>query len=105
MRRHHSPHDSINLDTTGAMSDPRDYKLDLSSIPAQAPADEPSSQPRPYLMIHFACCGVYRRIYRSADGLRYEGHCPKCARPVKFRVGEGGTEFRAVVVDGRNVRD
>ena len=50
-------------------------------------------------MVHFACCGVYQRIYRSPDGKRYEGHCPKCARPVKFRVAEGGTDARAFVVE------
>ena len=65
------------------MSDPRDYKLDLSS----------AGVPR------VACCGVYQRIYRSPDGTRYEGHCPKCAKPVRFKVGAGGTDARFFVVE------
>ena len=84
------------------MSDPRDYKLDVSSMPAHekdAQAKDSPSESRPFLMVNFACCGVYRRIYRSADGLRYEGHCPKCAKPVKFRVADGGTDARAFVVE------
>jgi hypothetical protein len=81
------------------MSDPRDYKLDLSSLPKDQSAKKSPSQPRPFLMVHFACCGVYCRIYRSPDGKRYEGHCPKCARPVKFRVGDGGTDARAFRVE------
>jgi hypothetical protein len=81
------------------MSDPRDYKLDLSSLPNKEPAQTPSPGARPFLMVKFACCGVYQRIYRSPDGKRYEGHCPKCARPVKFRVAEGGTDARAFVVE------
>jgi hypothetical protein len=81
------------------MSDPRDYKLDLSSLPKEQAGKKPSAQAKPFLMIHFACCGVYRRIYCSPDGKRYEGHCPKCARPVKFRVGEGGTDARAFRVE------
>src|SRR3954451_22590786 len=88
-----------NLGPREAMSDPRDYKLDLSSLPDRQKEEQSSAQPKPFLMVHFACCGVYQRIYRSADGLRYEGHCPKCARAVKFRVGEGGTDSRAFVVE------
>ena len=80
------------------MSDPRDYKLDLSSMPKQTEESAPRDA-RPFLMVRFACCGVYQRIYRSSDGLRYEGHCPKCARAVKFRVGVGGTDSRAFVVE------
>ena len=78
--------------------DPRDYKLDLSSLgsgetePANAPA-------RPFIGVHFKCCGVYQRIYRSNDGQRYEGRCPKCARQVRFLVGQGGTDDRYFVVE------
>ena len=80
------------------MNDPRDYELDLSSIPKQGD-DHSTAGAKPFLMVHFACCGVYRRIYRSPDGARYEGHCPKCAKPVRFRVGAGGTDSRAFVVE------
>jgi hypothetical protein len=81
------------------MSDPRDYKLDLSSAKA-ADAQTPSpNTKRAYISVRFACCGVYQRIYRSADGQRYEGHCPKCAKPVRFKVGPGGTDARFFVVE------
>jgi hypothetical protein len=75
------------------MSDPRDYKLDLGgSDPTDAgPAQRPG---RPFVSVHFRCCGVYRRIYRDADGKGYTGHCPKCARPVRFLIGPGGTSAR-----------
>lgn len=93
------------------MSDPRDYKLDLSGagtdgaeVP-QSPrtavrglAAQPESAARPYLSVHFACCGVYQRVYRSADGTTYHGRCPRCALPVRFVVGEGGTAARSFVV-------
>jgi hypothetical protein len=79
------------------MNDPRDYKLDLTSLPK--PEEPTRAESRPFLMVHFACCGVYRRIYRSADGARYEGQCPKCLRVVKFTVGQGGTDSRAFVVE------
>jgi hypothetical protein len=81
------------------MSDPRDYKLDLSSAKAAESAAESSNVKRPYISVRFACCGVYQRIYRSADGQRYEGHCPKCAKPVRFKVGPGGTDARFFVVE------
>jgi hypothetical protein len=80
------------------MSDPRDYKLDLSSADVPSSSEKPSAK-RPYISVRFACCGVYQRIYRSADGARYEGHCPKCAKPVRFKVGPGGTDARFFVVE------
>ncbi len=81
-------------------SDPRDYKLDLSSLSAESSSLSSSkpSETRPYLSVHFACCGVYLRIYRSADGVHYAGNCPKCAKPVRFAVGQGGTDSRFFVV-------
>jgi len=81
------------------VTDPRDYKLDLSTKPEQGDPDASAKSARPYISVHFACCGVYQRIYRSNDGKRYEGHCPRCARPVRFVVGPGGTDARQFVVD------
>ena len=78
--------------------DPRDYKLDISSLPkSEANAGEAAS--KPFVGVHFKCCGVYQRIYRSSDGKRYEGRCPKCARQVRFLVGHGGTDDRYFVVE------
>ena len=78
-------------------SDPRDYKLDLTGVPGSAPAASPAP-PRPYLSVQFACCGVYQRVYRDPDGRHYRGRCPRCARPVTFVVGEGGSSSRFFVV-------
>jgi len=74
-------------------ADPRDFKLDLSSGASSASAASPQGA-RPYISVHFKCCGVYQRIYRSADATQYAGHCPRCAKPVRFKVGEGGTTCR-----------
>jgi hypothetical protein len=74
-------------------SDPRDYKLELSS--ASSPGGVPTCAGRPYLSVHFACCGVYQRIYRAADGAAYRGRCPRCGVPVNFPVGPGGTSARS----------
>ena len=91
------------------MSDPRDYKLDLSgaagegpthagSTAAEAAAPASLASSRPYLSVLFACCGVYQRVYRSPDGRNYHGRCPRCGVPVRFAVGEGGTGARSFVV-------
>lgn len=77
--------------------DPRDYKLDIAGIPTSEPTGRPAAQPYPpraFLSVHFACCGVYQRIYRCEDGKSYSGHCPHCAKPVRFAVGPGGTDTR-----------
>jgi hypothetical protein len=77
------------------MSDPRDYKLELSSG-ATEPCPPPTS--RPFLSVHFACCGAYQRVYRDPDGKTYRGCCPRCAKPVRFVVGQGGTSARFFTV-------
>ena len=88
------------------MSDPRDYKLDISGAGADADprtavrglGAQAQDTTRPYLSVHFACCGVYQRVYRSADGKTYHGRCPRCTLPVRFVVGDGGTSARSFVV-------
>ena len=87
------------------MRDSRDYKVDVASA-GQAPTPQPSPGGRgstagaqPFLSVHFKCCNVYQRVYRSADGTRYDGRCPKCARAVRFVVGAGGTSERFFVVE------
>ena len=80
--------------------DPRDYKLELSTGATRADAAAPvPSTPRPYIGVRFACCDVYVRIYRSPDGKAYRGHCPRCAKPVNFIVGPGGTDARTFLVE------
>jgi hypothetical protein len=86
--------------------DPRDYKLDLSTGPTLSPPSGPSppgpptapAADRPFLSVHFACCGVYQRVYREPDGKQYLGRCPRCGRSVRFVVGEGGTSARSFSV-------
>jgi len=77
--------------------DPRDYKVEISGISSSdsaASASQRTPSPRPFLSIHFACCGVYQRIYRTEDGKAYSGHCPRCAKPVHFAIGANGTDTR-----------
>ncbi|TVQ76087.1 MAG: hypothetical protein EA380_09380 [Phycisphaeraceae bacterium] len=85
------------------MPDPQD-KVDISWLP-RAPSEEaehrrrnsghPSTPtPRPWLGILFNCCHVYGRIYKSPDGSRYAGRCPRCAVEVSAKVGLGGTSRR-----------
>lgn len=77
-------------------------RMDIVDIPgvdtgaASRAAGDNSS--RPYLSVRFDCCQVYLRIYRSADGKRYSGHCPRCGKAVNFLVGPGGTSSRFFVV-------
>jgi hypothetical protein len=73
-------------------SDPRDYKLDLSTVPPTG--SDGGHAPRPFLSIHFACCNIYLRLYRAPGAAEYAGRCPRCGKSVKFPVGEGGTTAR-----------
>jgi hypothetical protein len=49
---------------------------------------------RAFLGVWFRCCHVYGRMYKTDDGTRYLGSCPKCGASVKACVGEGGTSRR-----------
>ncbi|MEX2218694.1 MAG: hypothetical protein WD749_08030 [Phycisphaerales bacterium] len=49
---------------------------------------------RPWLGVRFRCAGAYLRVYRAADGKEYRATCPRCARCIRFAVGEGGTDER-----------
>jgi len=80
------------------MSDPRDYKLDIRGLSTGKDTGT-TPTPRPFLSVKFACCNVYQRIYKSADGQSYRGHCPKCARPVHFKIGPGGSDARCFIVE------
>jgi hypothetical protein len=78
-------------------SDPRDYKLDIAGLTPDEDAAAPNKSPagsRPWLSVHFACCGVYQRIYRAADGTHYAGACPRCGGKIRFNVAPGGTATR-----------
>ena len=87
------------------MSDPRDYKLDLRTPggkghpPTAVGGLSANTMPaRPFLSVQFACCNVYQRVYRDAEGNAYRGRCPRCGQQVTFAVGEGGTSARSFIV-------
>jgi hypothetical protein len=65
-----------------------DYTSDTQFSPSV------KAEKRRFIGVHFACCDVYIRIYVNQDETAYEGHCPKCCRPVKIRIGPGGTSCR-----------
>ena len=81
-------------------SDPRDYKIDLSTAAAGGPGGSaPAAGSRPFLSVHFACCNVYLRLYRAPGAAEYAGRCPRCGKSVRFPVGEGGTDARTFRVE------
>lgn len=51
-------------------------------------------QPKQWLGIYFKCCHAYGRLYKTADGKRYAGRCPRCMAQLQCMVGPGGTNQR-----------
>ena len=47
-----------------------------------------------FLGVMFECCKVYGRLYKNKENTYYIGRCPKCTKPVKIKIGEGGTKER-----------
>lgn len=81
------------------------HKLDLTSEPplspsqhATQPEQSASAAGRPFVGIEFTCCGRYARIYQNREGTYYVGNCPKCAKPVRLRIGTGGSDSRFFTV-------
>lgn len=82
-------------------SDPRDFKLDLSSLESEPPKPRATVrvENRDYLRVMFACCNAYSRVYLPQGRERFEARCPRCLRPITFRLAEGGTDARTFVVE------
>lgn len=59
----------------------------------------PADAVRPWLMVWFRCVAKYQRVYRAADGTRYDARCPSCGKAVRFAVGPEGTGSRSFEVD------
>jgi len=77
----------------------RSTMLDIICEPELPTEPEPLNPPeekeqRKFIGVKFNCCNIYLRIYANKEGTAYEGRCPKCFRPVKFKIGEGGTDHR-----------
>lgn len=69
--------------------------LDISSDPEPEGAEKAAGRPgRRFVGVRFACCDVYARVYVNRTATAYEGCCPKCSRPVRFRIGPEGTDKR-----------
>jgi hypothetical protein len=68
--------------------------IDLTSETVDSGHLSGSPLSRRFVGIHFACCGIYSRIYVNRDETAYTGRCPRCSRKITLRVGPGGTESR-----------
>jgi len=67
-------------------------RLDLTSEPLAGGSSQPKRTP--FIGVTFGCCGTYARIHRNREGTAYVGNCPRCARPVRLKIGPGGTDER-----------
>ena len=53
---------------------------------------EPSASPA--IGVHFICSNQYLRVFRNLEGTHYLARCPKCAKTIRFRVEQGGSNRR-----------
>jgi len=80
-----------------------DYILDIDGLAAPQDRDASSQQGasagnlsrgRPWLAVHWKCCGAYSRVYRNRQATAYTGACPRCAKPLNVPIGPNGTDCR-----------
>lgn len=78
------------------MDEPPPYHLDIEGVEDATGAAEGADtlDRRPWVGIHFDCCGVYTRVYRNREGTAYQGRCPRCLREVTLRISPDGTDAR-----------
>ena len=80
-------------DLLAVSSSPYDH-LNPSPAPSTAGPAGTTRQPRPWLAVRWRCCSTYSRIYRHPNATEYAGGCPRCGKPVRVKVGPGGTGNR-----------
>jgi hypothetical protein len=76
--------------------------VDLSSEPEPSPnqgreachGGAGQERSRPFVGVHFACCGVYSRVYINRQRTAYVGFCPRCSNRVELTIGPEGTDSR-----------
>jgi len=78
------------------MVDENDFFVEIDGLGAAPAGEDPAARasPRRWIGVTFDCCSVYSRIYRNPPGTAYQGHCPRCGRSVRVRIGPGGTDAR-----------
>jgi hypothetical protein len=74
-----------------------DIRLTADGVEKCAGADKRGREAeRPWIGVHFECCGIYARVYRDVSADRYESRCPKCAAPITIRVSPDGVSTNIV---------
>lgn len=68
--------------------------IDLTSEPRGGSEKTRPADRRPFLGIHFACCGVYSRVYMNASGSAFAGNCPRCGQPIEVGISPEGQDGR-----------
>ena len=75
-----------------------DYTIGDEGRSSDAPPTETgevsSSSKADFIGVRFRCCGAYGRALPNRDRTAYLANCPKCSKPVRFRVGPGGSDSR-----------
>ena len=75
-----------------------DYLLDIDGMSPDDNVEDinvsSAFKGRPWLMVYWECCHTYSRVYRNQEGTMYIGHCPKCLKRVRAKVGPDGTSKR-----------